>query len=673
MAVAAALLLAVLGASGLVWYLMHSGRGSAGGSPAAQRWYVQGTAALREGTYLKATTALQQAVDLDKSFVLAHVRLADAWNELDYSGKAKDEMLQASELESSGGLSSLDKQYVEAVRHIIVRDFTAAIQDYRKILDSLPGEDKADGYVDLGRAYEKANKVDEAIANYSAAAKLDGQSPAAFVHLGVLQSRLKHNAEGAAAFETAERLYRAGSNLEGIAEVEFQRGANANTQSRLDEARTELGKSLEAAKAIPSLQLQIRALTRLSVTEYLGGNTDKSIQLANQAIRMAEENRLDYWAGDARIRLGNAYIIQGDYGQSAANFEQALKLAQQGQWPRLIALAQQSLASAREMQNRPAEAAPLARAAFEFYKSAGFRIESVESLTLLVRALADSENLQAALLAGQDLLALAKSLNEKSAIMPAEETVAEVYMSMESYPAALDHFQKALAASRQINREVGDQVLNCADALWRLGDYDQANQLLDSLPAASRHDRRIELSVNELKASMALSEQRDAEAKALALRVLADPSDPEPEVCYRLLARAEAAAGSPARAREWAEKALVKAKQDSDGFAAAAANLALANALVAGGSAGEALPLAQSAHAFFAGSGRKESECLSLLSLARICRLLHNTTDSKKFALEGLDIFSELNHNWGSRDYESYLKRPDVRGARAELDQLRRQ
>lgn len=654
----------------ILWYRGHFGL--AGGSVEARRWYTEGTAALREGTYLKATNALQMALDLDKNFVLAHARLADAWNELDFSGKAKDEILQASALESTGTLSNLDKEYVEAVRHTIIRDFSAAIHDYQNIFDSLPSEARADGYVDLGRAYEKAGDTSQAIANYSAAAKLDPQAPASFVRLGVLESRRKHSADADSAFSKAERLYQAASNLEGIAEVDFQRGNNANTQLRLDEARVDLLKSLGAAKAIPSLQLEIRALTRLSVTEYLSQKTDKSVQLANQAIDLAQENGLDYWAVDGLVRLGNAYIMRADYQQAGSNFERALSLAEHSERPRLIAPAKSSLASVRESQNKPAEALPLAKSALDFYRSAGFKSESVDALTLVLRAQRDSADNQAALQSGQELLTLAKELNEPPATMRAEESIGSVLLDLERYPEALDHFQKALAASRQMNRQIENQLLKCADASWRLGNYDEAKRYVASLPPGSLEQPRIALSVKQITSAMFLSQKRYAKAKEIALHALAGKSNSEPGFFYLLLAQIEKVSGSPARAQEWSQKALAQAQSDSDRLATAAANLALANAYLAGGSLAQALPLAQSADDFFASAGQRESEYLSLLTLAKISRAQKNLVNSRRFAHEGLDILSGFEHNWNPQIYKMYTSRPDVRGFRAELELLGR-
>jgi serine/threonine protein kinase len=60
-------------------------------SPQAVHWYDQGTESLRNGAYYQASKAYTQAIALDDRYALAHARLAQAWAELDYSERAKDE------------------------------------------------------------------------------------------------------------------------------------------------------------------------------------------------------------------------------------------------------------------------------------------------------------------------------------------------------------------------------------------------------------------------------------------------------------------------------------------------------------------------------------------------------------------------------------------------------
>jgi hypothetical protein len=128
--------------------------------------------------------------------------------------------------------------------------------------------------------------------------------------------------------------------------------------------------------------------------------------------------------------------------------------------------------------------------------------------------------------------------------------------------------------------------------------------------------------------------------------------------------------GAPASAEEWCRKAIEQARRESDPVAAAAAQLALANAYLAAADAAQALPLAQAAHDFFAASGQKESEYLSLLSLAKISLAGKNTAAAKQSAQKGLDILSGFQHNWAPQQYKGYSSRRDVRESASALVHL---
>lgn len=664
-----ALALAIVAALvGLVWYRAVST--PLQGSAAARRWYEQGVAALQEGTYLKAANALQMAIDLDKNFVLAHARLADAWNELEFTGKAKDEMLQASSLESDHKLRPVERQYVDAVRQTIVGDFRAALREYRQIFDALPRNAKAEGYLDLGRAYEKSGDMDQAISAYKFAAKLNPQNPAAFLRLGILESRRKQSAEANVAFARAEQLYRASSNLEGLAEVSFQKGNDANTQHHFDEALADLESSLKLAEALHSPQLEIRALTRLSTTEYLDYKPAASIAYANRAILLSQENGIDYWGIDAMIRLANAYISESDYADAEVQCERALRLARNSQRARLVALAQVTLASVRSHQNKPRDVIALAKPALDYYRQMGFASEYVDALTLIIRAQRDTFDYPAALHSAQELLLYANKMNTPAALVPAEDTLGSVLFDMEQYPEALTHFLNALAAGKLLGSQSEYQLLHCADTYWRLGEYNEAATKLAEVPVAARSRAEIALLVSEIRSGMLLSEHHYAAASDIAERALKNKSNGDPGYFERLLGQIETESGSPSAAVEWCKQALAQANLDDDATARAAAELALANAYVAGGSANQAKAFAESAHHFFAASGKKESECLGLAALSAIAHALNDSADCKNYARKALDIFSDFEHNWSPQQYKTYSSRPDVQKIRAELTRL---
>src|SRR5215813_3456458 len=64
----------------------------------AQRLYDEAVEELHQGAYFRASKILEQAIQEDDLFSLAHARVAEAYAELDNSEKAKEELLRAREL-----------------------------------------------------------------------------------------------------------------------------------------------------------------------------------------------------------------------------------------------------------------------------------------------------------------------------------------------------------------------------------------------------------------------------------------------------------------------------------------------------------------------------------------------------------------------------------------------
>ena len=74
---------------------------------------------------------LQQAIQEDDQFALAHARLAECWNELDFSDKAKDKLIRAKDLVPERSvLPQVDGLKLQAVTNT-VQEFGKAVEDYQ--------------------------------------------------------------------------------------------------------------------------------------------------------------------------------------------------------------------------------------------------------------------------------------------------------------------------------------------------------------------------------------------------------------------------------------------------------------------------------------------------------------------------------------------------------------
>jgi serine/threonine protein kinase len=659
-------LLLLIAALSILWFRSHRYHPP---SSEAQHWYEMGTAALREGTYVKATQALQVAVDRDKSFALGHARLADAWSELDFAGRAQQEMLLASAPESEQNLPVLDRMYIEATRSTLTRDFGTAVKECASILDALPEQEKAYGYVDLARAQEKANNLNEALKDYEAAARLDKDNPAAFVHLGVLRSRQQDATGGEAAFKQAETLYRETSNQEGLAEIAYQRGYAENVRGNSEQARSNLETSLTIARQIPSVQLEVRALAQMSNVESLAGHSDQAIQYANQAIQLARDNELEYWSGDGLMRLGNAHLSSHDLDKAEAPLQAALRIAQHERQPRLEANARFSLASVRNQQRKWDESIQFAQPALDYYKSVGMIAQAINASILIVRGQRNKNDLAAALRSATELLDVSRQSANSALIGGSEEQMGDILSSLERYPEALSHFAEALRMARKTHENEPYQAVHCADVLWLLGRFTEAQNML--IDAESTKDSAIASRAQLVKINILLSRGKLAEVVSLVNLALvpglsqASPDDlPE----FRLLrARAEVRLGEIRKASDDVSELTAWAEKEGDEQAAYDVKLVQSEIHRKSASLQLAELLVGSACRYFSNSGKKESEWRSLLEQARVYRRLGKMEESKVSARLALDILKEFEHTWPPIDYSSYSARPDIEAAQREL------
>lgn len=642
-------------------------------SAEAKQWYDRGLAALREGTYLQAVNAFKMAIQHDKKYLVAHARLAEAWQELDYTSPAQAEMVAASEPEQESVLPDLDRKYLQAVRVTLIQDFPKAVERYKDILDNLPDNQKAYGYVDLGRAYEKTGNLKDAVVNYERAAKLSPENPAPFVHLGILKSRQMDMTGGEAAFQEADSLYEAESNLEGRAEVAYQRGYAANVRGDSAQARSFLETSFQIARQIPNSQLEVRTLAQMSNAEDAAGNDDKAIEYANEEIRLAQEDGIEYWATDGLNRLGTAYFGKEDFTDAERSHLQALKLSEKSVHPKLTANANFGLASIRDQQGRWNESIPLAHEALRYYEKFAYMTLAAGASELIIRGERGKGDTTEALRSANESLQLARKWNDPATIEITEESVGNILLDLERFPDALSHYEEALKASRLINGNVAYQETHCADTLWRLGRYSEAEEMLASLPTQTATRSDIASSSELIRAQMRLSERRFRDALDLSRDALTRFHNiPLGQIAdlRQVEIMSEVELGRTKEAQKDALQFAALGREQSDEALIAESNMTMAVVDLHARLLDQSLMMAEVANEYFSSKGQRESEWLCSFYAAEAYKGLGNVTNSSIDAKKALDILRELEQTWSPPTYRQYVARPDYQVIFRELYRL---
>ena len=651
----------------------------------AKRWYETGTSALQEGAYYTASKALQEAVRADDEFALAHARLAEAWTELDYTDKAKTELLRANSLVTDrSSLPALDALRLDAITATVTRDFPRAAKDYQEIAKQVSDQEKPHAFVDLGRAYENANDNKRAIESYREAASRDQQYPTAQLRVGILYGRQLDLANATAAFDKADELYRTLSNVEGQAEVHFQRGFLFRNIGKIVDARKELEQALSIARTTNNQYQQIKSLLQLSSVAFGENNMTQAQDYAREAIDLARAGSMETLTARGLVDLGNVYLVKSDLEQAEVYYKQALEFAERNNARRYVARAQLSFGSLRMQQGNADEAIKYVEQALPFYKEGNYNREVGLCLTLLGRAKRRKGDYDDALNSFQQLLQVAQQVGDPSQEGLSHEGIGLVLTQQEQYAQALEHYQAKLAINQSTGnqREIGNSQENLGMIFRHLGRMKEAREALDQAKAiAERPDGGSKLLLSSVYleyAEMALAERRFADAKANAQQALSlSPARPPDSLveARRLICTAQLFSGVASEGKSSCEQASElagKAMQEGTGdpYLLSKATLALAEALLENGDADGALKNALAAKESFARAGQKESEWRAWLIAARASARLNHTDDARDQKSHAEEALQVLQQRLGEENFQTYLARPDIQFYRKQLEEI---
>jgi serine/threonine protein kinase len=650
--------------------------------PEAVQWYRDGTNALREGTYYKARKALEKAISIDDSFPLAHARLAEALTELEYTDHAKNELLRGSlpSAEDSNA-SPLESLSLQAINLSLTGESGAAIETYRRIVEEAPAEERAAAYVDLGRAYERNGDAKKAIESFLAAINLDSQHTAAAMRLGALYGRrlgVQNTELALSYFQKAETRYQILNDIEGLAEVFYQRGLMYMTQRKLDVARDQLTQTLSKAEAIDNKYQQIKTRMQMSSVLCLAGDTQGAERYAAEALEFAKANNLESLTASGLITLGNSFLGRGELAQAQKYFERALEVAQLYKTWRSEARALLALASlATQHHGEAARVRDYVERALAIYRIEGSSKYAMQAQALLGHASDQQGDYAAALKAFDQQLQLALQLDDQEQVTLAYEGRGIALAHQEEYARALENFDKhySLSQSLKLTPNISHALINRGRVLWQMGRYEEAHKALtEAMQTAATTDRldaELLAQLHLINAQLALSQRQFALALAegrTALKLARDEFEAINVEAESTIGLAQALSGQKRAGERLCAGTLEAAKRLHSSRLINAASLALATARLAAGDGQGALATALEAREKFKSAGQQDSEWRALLVAALASKRLGDAVGAQTYAALAGQLLRDFQQRLGPNAYEIYLSRPDVKLARQQLD-----
>jgi serine/threonine protein kinase/lipopolysaccharide biosynthesis regulator YciM len=640
-------------------------------SASALSWYERGTDALRNGAYYQASKALEQAVSIDNKYALAHARLAQAWTELDYIDRAKDELLAV----DRSSLSPRDALYLDAITASVRREFSNAVQSYSEIARLSP--DDAQVYVDLGYAYENNENPDKALENYEKAISMNnGQYATAFLRAGIVHNRKQNTQKAAEMFDKAEYLYSAGSNSEGVNEVVHQRGILFRNSGKYEDARVQFQRVLDSSRALGIEAQQVTALIDLSYLASTRGDSAEAEKYAKDAVSFAQQNQLENFVAGGLLELGNSFHSRGDYPKAEEYFKQAIQFARANKGKLRVARGLSNLGGLYIQTLRVDEGLALVQEALTFFQQGNYPRSVSFCLTQMGRGYRRKGDYGAALQALNQKLELAKASGSDPQVADCYGEIGAVLIDQENYPAALQNFNDALKIYQKVNNElrIVYNHVNRANILWRLGRYAEAEASLAEVvkinsDAKTKYKQLIPV-VPLHQAEVFLSQRRFAEARSKGDEAITLAGNDFPDSAIEgkfVVGTAQALAGSRDVAVSLCDEAVKMATRFGDVNLIARARLAQAEVALRTKNAATALSVAQQVQEQFARGGQLESEWRAWLIAALASEQLGDNTKAAEQRTQARNTRAKLEQLWGSEAFKQYATRPDIQAYSKEL------
>lgn len=663
-----AFVLAVLVVGFIVWAAMRYWKPAPyEPTPEALALYNKGTDALRNGAFLQASKALEQSVAADEGFALAHARLAEAYTELDYADKAKDELLRVTSLvPDRSQLPQYDGLYLTAINATVTREFPDAVKAYSEIAKLTPND--AHAYVDLGRAHEKNAEIDKALENYVKAIALDGQYATAYLRAGDVYSRKLDVASASSVFEKAHALFKALGNAEGVAEVYRQRGILFRGLGRFAEARSQFQDALETARATGNEPQQVLFLIELATLAFTEGSIADAQEYSRQAVEFARQRRMENLTTGGLIELGNAFSSRGDYGEAEKFFKGAIELARANGGRRREATAQMNLGGLYIQQLRTDEGMTLVQEALSFFRQGNYPRSVLICLSFVGRAQRQKGNYDEALKTLREKLELAKKGADQPEIAFSYGEIGSVLTQLERYVEALKQYNDSYEINKALNntQQLAYNLHNRGNILWRLGRYDQArNALAESLEITNQPGTNYKNLLAEIElshAQIAFSEKRYPLARTRAEQALKLAGTQYKQVAVAAnstLCLAKVFSGRSRQGVLDCETALKMARDAGDVGLLTRTMLALAIADLENAQPDKALQLATEVQQRALQAGQKESLWQATAVAAQAQQRLGNSFEAQAQMVQAGKTFTELRGLLGEFE-ESYLARRDL-------------
>jgi tetratricopeptide (TPR) repeat protein len=309
-------------------------------------------------------------------------------------------------------------------------------------------------------------------------------------------------------------------------------------------------------------------------------------------------------------------------------------------------------------------------------KEDGYRKWEMQAQELLSHASAQAGDYNAARAAFERLAELADEYDDKDQASRAQVGIGISLMAQENYAEALARFDRNLESANKVGLKPGiiHGFFNRGKALWRLGRYDEAEQMFaqarQSLEDIEKPDAELLAAMRLDNAQMALSRRQldvaKSEARA-ALRMSATEFAAIAVEAQSTLCLAQALSREAAASVRECTSSLNAARKLGSIPLISGTLLALASAKLYAHDAAGALSAASEARDIFKRTGQLDSEWRALVVAALAEKELGDSSSATTYAASANTTFAVMEQRLRSYAYKLYLTRDDVQYFQSQL------
>jgi tetratricopeptide (TPR) repeat protein len=632
-------------------------------SLAAFQAYQRGVSDMQDGRNQAAIAALQEAVQIDATFAMAHARLAEAhWN-LGDAVPAKAFIEKANEVSHEHPLPLSERFQIHAIAARINDDPDTAIEAYRKLSEFYPTD--PDVMLGLAAALESTGEMNEALETYREIAEENPTYGAPLLGLGRMLVTVGRPKEAIPFLERAVESGEFKDDLESLGMLHSILGVAYKDIDDQRKAIEHFEISLSARRTVGDRRGTIATLVNMAAARRKLRQYNEASALLIEAAKEATEWEIPSMESAALMNLGSIALEQDrlaealDYYRTSLDIELRLKqdneIAYRLDWIaevyRRIGLFVESLVYLEQARIRlegvdePPEKAFNLRILADVQRARGQLNEAVQALLTAIPVFQERHELEE--------LARARSV------------LADIFIVQGRFAEALQLIEQGLEDFREGGVHLATMNLKYADLLVEAGNSEMAeNKLNAALTAAGPAYER--LPDFEYVRGRLMIARREGEASRL-LRSASEQGRRKGDLILSgrasiALARALTEQGETAAARSHLSQVLDASRSTRTREVQASAALALAELDLAAGRLSECGALLEEARKLateFQGKPLLRLVHYNLLNLA----MKRGDTESAERARREVENLTK----WLKQQlpYQNFGRNPDSRSASA--------